>query len=293
MIMKKSLLVTLALSLTLVIAGCSQSADTTENAADEIATDVADATEAVEEDADAAEAEVETAEAETAEADDSDAAAPATEGVMSYADYVAAEIDSEVCVETYVQAKQGWWEDNGVGKATFYTQNQDGAFFIYDMPCSQEDYDKLAVGTKIKVTGYKAEWSGEVEIVDATYEILDTDTFVAEAKDVTDLLGKEELIDSQNLFVAFKGMTVEAANDEGAAYLYKHDGSGTEGDDLYFKVSLDGNTYTFTVESYLCDKDSDVYKAVQNLQVGDVIDMEGFLYWYEGVNPHITSVTVQ
>ena len=22
------------------------------------------------------------------------------------------------------------------------------------------------------------------------------------------------------------------------------------------------------------------------------IDMEGFLYWYEGVNPHITSVTV-
>ena len=27
--------------------------------------------------------------------------------------------------------------------------------------------------------------------------------------------------------------------------------------------------------------------------VGDVIDMEGFLYWYEGVNPHITSVTVK
>lgn len=293
MVMKKSLLVTLALSLTLVIAGCSQSADTTENVADEVATDVADATEAVEEYADAAEAEVETAEVETAEADDSDAAAPATEGVMSYADYAAAEIDSEVCVETYVQAKQGWWEDNGVGKATFYTQNQDGAFFIYEMPCSQEDYDKLAVGTKIKVTGYKAEWSGEVEIIDATYEILDTDTFVAEAKDVTDLLGKDELIDSQNQFVAFKGMTVEAANDEGAAYLYKWDGSGTEGDDLYFKVSLGGNTYTFTVESYLCDKDSDVYKAVQNLQVGDVIDMEGFLYWYEGVNPHITSVSVQ
>ena len=51
--------------------------------------------------------------------------------------------------------------------------------------------------------------------------------------------------------------------------------------------------YTFTVESYLCDKDSDVYKAVQNLKVGDVVDMEGFLYWYEGVNPHITSVSVQ
>ena len=49
------------------------------------------------------------------------------------------------------------------------------------------------------------------------------------------------------------------------AYLYNYDGSGEEGDDLYFRASKDGNTYTFTVESYLCDKDSDVYKAVKEL----------------------------
>ena len=288
--MKKSLLVTLALSLVLVAAGCS---NTTESTTEE------GATETVEEDAAEAEdtAEAETTEAETADAgtdaDAETADAVAAEGVMSYADYVAAAVDTEVCVETYVQAKQSWWEDNGVGQATFYTQNQDGAFFIYNMPCSQEDYDKLVPGTKIKVTGYKSEWSGEVEITDAIYEIEDTDTFIAEAKDVTDLLGKDELIDYQNQFVSFKGMTVEAANDAGDAFLYKWDGSGTEGDDLYFNVSLNGNTYTFTVESYLCDKDSDVYKAVQNLKVGDVVDMEGFLYWYEGVNPHITSISVQ
>lgn len=299
--MKKTLLVTLALSLVLVAAGCS---NTTESTTEEVATEVEGATETVEEDAAEAEdtAEADTAEAETTEAETADAGtdadaetadAVAAEGVMSYADYVAAAVDTEVCVETYVQAKQSWWEDNGVGQATFYTQNQDGAFFIYNMPCSQEDYDKLVPGTKIKVTGYKSEWSGEVEITDATYEIEDTDTFIAEAKDVTDLLGKDELIDYQNQFVSFKGMTVEAANDAGDAFLYKWDGSGTEGDDLYFNVSLNGNTYTFTVESYLCDKDSDVYKAVQNLKVGDVVDMEGFLYWYEGVNPHITSISVQ
>ncbi|MGN0630651.1 MAG: hypothetical protein ACI4JN_04915, partial [Ruminococcus sp.] len=62
-------------------------------------------------------------------------------------------------------------------------------------------------------------------------------------------------------------------------------------DDLYFNVSLNGETYTFTVESYLCDSTTEVYSAVKNLQIGDVIDMEGFLYWYEGVNPHITAVT--
>ena len=69
------------------------------------------------------------------------------------------------------------------------------------------------------------------------------------------------------------------------------DGSGQDGDDLYFNVSVNGQTYTFTVESYLCDNTTDVYAAVKNLKIGDKIDMEGFLYWYEGVNPHITSVT--
>ena len=39
--------------------------------------------------------------------------------------------------------------------------------------------------------------------------------------------------------------------------------------------------------------DSDVYTAVRELKVGDVVDLEGFLYWYEGANPHITSVTVE
>ena len=211
---------------------------------------------------------------------------PAAEGTMTHADYVAAELDTEVTVDTFVQAKQSWWED----KATLYCQSEDGAYFIYNMAISQEDYDKLVPGTEIKVTGFKSEWSGEIEITDATYEILDG-SFIATAADVTDLLGKDELIDHQNELVAFKGMTVEAANDAGDAFMYNWDGSGEEGNDLYFKVSIGGQTYTFTVESYLCGTDTEVYQAVKNLKVGDVIDMEGFLYWYEGVNPHITSVT--
>ncbi len=225
-------------------------------------------------------------------ASEDDGADEKSEGVMTYEEYAAADVDSEVVVETYVQAKQSWWED----KATFYTQDKDGAYFIYDMPCSEEDYEKLVPGTKIKVTGYKAEWSGEFEIVDATFEIEDG-SYIAEAEDVTSLLGKDELIDHQNKFVSFKGMTVEVAGKDDAGndvpFLYSWDGSGQDGDDLYFNVSLDGETYTFTVESYLCDNTTDVYKAVTELNIGDTVDMEGFLYWYEGVNPHITSVTVK
>ncbi|MCC8168008.1 MAG: hypothetical protein LIO37_01530 [Clostridiales bacterium] len=238
-------------------------------------------------------AESESAESEASEAEDSEDAVDAegTEAastdVMTYAEYIAADVDTQVTIDGYVQAKQSWWEDT----ATVYLQDEDGAYFLYSMTCSQEDYDNLTAGTKIKVTGYKSEWSGEVEIIDATFEFEDG-TYIAEALDVTDLLGTDELIDHQNEFVSFTGMTVEDSGD-GAAFLYSWDGSGSQGDDLYFNVSINGETYTFTVESYLCDSSTEVYQAVEALEVGDVIDMEGFLYWYEGVNPHITSVTVQ
>ncbi len=282
--MKKLTMLLFTLALVFSCIGCGSKEESANDAANvEAETDVEDETDAEVEDADVAEP-------EAADETQEDAAEAKSEGVMTYDEYVAADLESEVVVETYVQAKQSWWED----KATLYTQDQDGAYFVYNVACSQEDYDKLTPGTKIKVTGYKSEWSGEVEIVDGTFEIEDGN-YVAEAEDVTGLLGSDELINHQNEFVTFKGMTVEAAgqDDDGndVAFLYNWDGSGQDGDDLYFNVSLDGTTYTFTVESYLCDNTTDVYSAVKALNIGDKIDMEGFLYWYEGVNPHITSVT--
>lgn len=272
------------------LAGCGAANDNAAPAAETAVESVAEtAAEETVAETETAAAETETAAAETETAAEA-AAEEKSEGVMTYAEYAAADVDTEVVIEAYVQAKQSWWED----KATVYTQDQDGAYFLYDMACSEEDYEKLVPGTKIKVTGFKSEWSGEVEIIDATFEI-EEGSYIAEAEDVTALLGKDELIENQNKFVAFKGMTVEAAGQDAdgndVAFLYKWDGSGQDGDDLYFNVSLNGETYTFTVESYLCDNTTDVYNAVKNLQIGDVIDMEGFLYWYEGVNPHITSVT--
>ena len=197
------------------------------------------------------------------------------EGVMTHADYVAADIDAEVVVETYVQAKQSWWDN----KATVYCQSEDGAYFLYEMACSEEDYAKLVPGTKIRVTGYKAEWAGEVEIVDATFDILEG-SFIAEPADMTALLGTDELIAHQNELSAFKGMTIDAIE-------YKN---GQPGDDIYVTASVNGQSCSFCVEVYLTGTDTDVYKAVGELKAGDVVDIEGFLYWYEGANPHIISV---
>ena len=213
--------------------------------------------------------------------------ADTTATVMTHEEFVAAELESEVTVETYVQDKQSWWDN----KATFYCQSEDGAYFIYEMPCTEDEYAQLVPGTKIRVTGYKAEWSGEVEITDATFEILEADPYIAEATDVTELLGTDELINHQNEKVAFTGLTVEAYDESGAAFAYKNDAEKT--DDLYFKASYNGQTYDFCVEFYLRGQDTDVYKAVEALNVGDTIDVEGFLYWYEGANPHVTYVTVK
>ena len=235
------------------------------------------------------------------------AVAYAEEAVTTYAEFTEAELGTTVTIETYVQAKQGWWKD----QATIYTQNEEGAYFLYNMPISQEDYDLLVPGTKIRVTGDKAEWAGEVELSfpaadeldegEKVYEILEGE-FVAEPTDVTALLGTEELAAEMNKKVSFTGLTVESYTytdgetvDTGAAFSYGWNGSGEEGTDadLYFQASVNGETYTFTVEYYLCNETTEVYEAVRSLNVGDVIDLEGFLYWYNGANPHITAVTVK
>ena len=220
------------------------------------------------------------------------------EGALSYADYVAAAIEDEVTIEACVQAHQAWWEDNGQGLVTIYAADEDGAYFLYNVPMSQEDAEKLVPGTRFVATGYKSEWSGEVEIADvSSFEIIDGDAYIAEPVDVTDLLGTDALAEKINQKVAFKGMTVEPSTIEGDdaeyAFLYNWDGSGEEGanSDLYFNVSKDGQTYTFTVESYLTGEGIEVYEAVKALNVGDVVDLEGFLYWYNGANPHITAVS--
>ena len=199
------------------------------------------------------------------------------EPAMTWAEFQAAELDSEVTVECYVQAHQSWWDN----KITVYAQDEDGAYFLYEMACAEEDAAELTEGTKIRVTGVKAEWSGEVEITEATFEFVeDAEPFVAEPLDITEKLGAEDLIDYQNQKIAVKGATVKKIEFKG----------GQAGDDIYVTLTVDEADYDFCVEMYLTGPDTEVYKTVSELAEGDQVNVEGFLYWYEGANPHITAV---
>jgi glutamate N-acetyltransferase/amino-acid N-acetyltransferase len=121
----------------------------------------------------------------------------------------------------------------------------------------------------------------------------DFDAFLEALEAVCVSLAKQMATDGEGatkfVTVTVKGAKI-AAQADGAAFAYKNPEEKT--DDLYFAVDVDGQIYNFCVEFYLRGKDTDVYKAVEGLKVGDVVDLEGFLYWYNGANLQATSLTV-
>ena len=213
-----------------------------------------------------------------------------SEGVMTFDEYWNTAVDAPVTVETYVQAKESWWQD----AAVVYTEDGNGAYFLYNLPCTQEEYDKLTPGTKIRVKGYKAEYSGMVEMSPGSFEIISGPSYVASPMDVTNIfITENELAKHMGQLVTVKGLVVEPANDAGDAFMYNWDGSGQEGSDVYFNLSLNGQVYSFNVRSYLCGPETEVYKAAQALQVGQTIDVECYLYWYNGPQPRVINITVK
>lgn len=207
---------------------------------------------------------------------------------MTHAEYLAAAAQDAVEIECYVQATQSWWDN----QITIYAQDKEGGYFAYNIPCSEEDAAKLEPGTKINIKGYKTFYKGmpEVDSADAILTFVEgADIYIAEAEDMTALLGKQDLVNKCGMKAAFKGLTI-------AKIEYKN---GEPGDDIYVDVTLGDATYSFCVERYLTDPETEVYKAFADLQVGDKVDIEGFVYWYDadedasgdGINTHITKVT--
>lgn len=212
---------------------------------------------------------------------------PPASTAMTHAEYLAAAEDDAVEIECYVQATQSWWDN----KIVIYAQDKEGGYFAYNVACTEEESTKLVPGTKINIKGYKTFYKGMPEVAEgATFTVVEgADTYKAEAVDMTALLGKQELVNKAGMLAAFKGLTVES-------HSYQND---TPGKDIYLQLKLGDASYQFCVESYLTGADTDVYKAVEALQAGDVVDIEGFVYWYDadedasgdGINTHITKVT--
>ncbi|MBR2930111.1 MAG: hypothetical protein IKC32_02665 [Clostridia bacterium] len=208
-----------------------------------------------------------------------------SEGVLTYAEYVAAELETEVVIEAYIQAVQAYNEQ--YGNTSLYLADPDGGYFVYRYACTAEEYAKLTRGTKVKVTGTKTEWGGWVEIAEGTakVEVIDEPHWVWSALDVTDKIGTDELLDNQNRLCAFKGMEIVSISPKGGSF----------GDDIYVTAKLGENQIDFCVEADLTNAESDLYKMFTAesgaLKVGDVVDIEGYLVVYQNAaNPHVTKI---
>ena len=215
--------------------------------------------------------------------------------VMTHAQYLAAANNDPVEIECYVQATQSWWDN----KIVVYAMDKSfNGYIAYNLSCTEEEAAKLVPGTKINIKGFKTFYKGMPEVAEgATFTVVEgADTFVAPAEVMTNLLGKQELLNRCGAYGAFQGLTVKAIS-------FKND---EPGDDIYVDFTLGDATYSFCVERYLTAPDTDVYKAFVNgdIKVGDVVNVYGFVYWYDadvepgvasenaaGINTHITKIT--
>ena len=83
-------------------------------------------------------------------------------------------------------------------------------------------------------------------------------------------------------------MTVVAYDETNVPFTYK---GGQQGSDIYIKLSNGTTTVECCVSRYLRPSTTDTYKTIESLKVGDKVTVTAFLYWYNGANPQILSVT--
>lgn len=200
--------------------------------------------------------------------------------IFTHEEFLAAPANTQVWVDAYVQAVSRW-ENNRI---SFFAQDADGGYLIRDAECDSQTASLLTPGTALRIFGTKSEQDGALYISHAGFTPM-AGSYIAGAFDVTDLLGKEALQDHQNEKVSFSGLTIEPSDNRWSAFTEAEDGS------LLLCASIGEQTYPFVVDCAFTDRDSDAYVAVQQLLVGNIVRMEGYLQFENGrAFPRIVSI---
>ena len=210
---------------------------------------------------------------------------PAPTAANTYEDFLAAELDTELELLMSVQCAYIDYKGNGY----VFLQDDNGATFGYCEGADETLFNAMTPGTLVRVKGYKGEWSGELELIDATYEIIAGayDGKNYDAIDLTDKVGDNDtLATHMNKKSSFKGLTVKE-------WLYNWDGKGErETSDIYLTCTCpNGNDIQFVIKTGMYDCNSELFQFVETLQAGDVVDVESFMYWYEGPQPYVNAIT--
>ena len=207
---------------------------------------------------------------------------------LTYNEFLATNYGEQVTIAGYVQAKMVYVTEGAHTSLFVKDQTSDSAYFIYNAMMTQETYNAIVEGTPVKITGTKTVFSNEVEIADATVEVLNATPVIANPLDITTIFSSSAS-DYINRKIQLTGFTVVPFED-GTTFHYGYNGNGSNGDAVYFQASYNGMTYKFMVHQYLTDPSTPVYTAVQNLQAGQTITIQGYMYFYENPLVMVTSI---
>lgn len=219
---------------------------------------------------------------------------------MTYEQFMEAEAGDEVTIEGFIAAKQSWWND----QVTLYllTETSGEGYFVYNMACTEDENNNVyKIGTYVHIeASAKTVFAGEheimgdditkVEVIDAGDKTMNT-TPIDVSNKLTSLEQYQNSYFKATLTVVeYETTDQNVVVDSSNAFGYK---GSTPTDDLYFTIS-DGTTeLACCVEAYLTGSETAVHQTVQTLSVGDEVTVEGYLYWWNGANPHITSIVIK
>lgn len=213
--------------------------------------------------------------------------------VMTYSEFMAAEVGDDVLIEGFVAAKQSWWDN----KATIYLVDEVGTgYFVYNASCTEEEYNTYTVGTYVSVKGVKGLYAEEHEVAEGGVVTVKetTKTMPTTAYDITSIIGNSDALEAHQNCYFTATLTVKDYDGNGAAFAFAVSGATKDNPsgDLYFTLTDGTNDLACCVESYLTGTSTTVYQTVMNLEVGKTVTVIGYLYWWNGANPHITSISV-
>lgn len=192
---------------------------------------------------------------------------------LSFSEYVDAETGSSVVVKgvvTGIIAKSKGNSTNGL-----YLQDAEGGFYVYNLSTDPITDNKLEIGMTIRVTGQKDVYSGTLEIINASVEILDDKKTEVTPADWTEKFKNAEslkdaaLVREQALLVTVKGVEV----------------TGSDASSGYYKFKLGDLESYVRISSSVCPIDKDQQTAFKNghaNHLGWTADVTGVLCVYDG-----------
>ena len=208
--------------------------------------------------------------------------------IMTYEEFMAAEVGSTVTVESNVQAVQ----IHADGTVSLYLQDADGgAYYVSSMTYTPDQANKFTKGARIIVTGELVTVNDHIEIGGSVrFQMVDGGTkYVAPATEIEyEYYYYHEFATYMNRRVTLDGIVISRIEfADGAA------SAGESDDDIYVFVRLkDGTELCFCVERDLTGPETEVYQVCGHLLAGQTVNLEGFLYWNDDAYLHITDCEI-